>query len=321
MEHITSPDLTNYITRSLSKIKHKRFESYVVSRIIHTLNDFEIKFVTQQYVRLSNGKIALTDIFFPQLELHIEIDEGHHFEKKETQYLESSNDLSENLPKYIIVNQDKMREEDIISITNHNILRVNVFKDENGEQQSLASINEQIEKLVEFIQNSKQELLANNLFTPWNIITEFSPQTYIEQGSIKLNQNILFKKSMDACNCFGHSYRGFQKGGAKHINEPDTLIWFPTLFSNDQWENSISPDGNTIIEKSLDLNVMKIKVDEWNNGLKKRIVFAKVKHPLYRENMYRFLGLYQLQDTATIENGGIWKRISTEVKTYPPKNK
>ncbi|AFI93898.1 hypothetical protein ABTJ_00229 [Acinetobacter baumannii MDR-TJ] len=56
-----SSDLTDYVIRQLGRTKNKRYEAYVVSRIIHLLNDFTLKFVTQQFVRLSNKKIALTD--------------------------------------------------------------------------------------------------------------------------------------------------------------------------------------------------------------------------------------------------------------------
>ncbi|WP_409360050.1 AbaSI family restriction endonuclease, partial [Acinetobacter baumannii] len=49
-----SSDLTDYVIRQLGRTKNKRYEAYVVSRIIHLLNDFTLKFVTQQFVRLSN---------------------------------------------------------------------------------------------------------------------------------------------------------------------------------------------------------------------------------------------------------------------------
>jgi very-short-patch-repair endonuclease len=48
-----------------------------VTGIWHQLNDLNIKFITQQYVSQPNG-FALTDMFFPQINFHIEIDEPHH---------------------------------------------------------------------------------------------------------------------------------------------------------------------------------------------------------------------------------------------------
>ncbi|EEJ3997930.1 hypothetical protein AX380_004425, partial [Salmonella enterica subsp. enterica serovar Takoradi] len=71
-------DKTDYILRSLTKTSKKRWEHYAVTRIYHLLNDPDIEFVCQQCVRKENGKIYLADLFFPQLELYLEIDEGHH---------------------------------------------------------------------------------------------------------------------------------------------------------------------------------------------------------------------------------------------------
>ncbi|WP_323716132.1 AbaSI family restriction endonuclease [Paracoccus aminovorans] len=67
----------DYILRSLSKTRHKRIEHFVVNRIYHLLDDPEIEFVCQQLVRRSDGP-ALTDMYFPQFRLHLEVDEPFH---------------------------------------------------------------------------------------------------------------------------------------------------------------------------------------------------------------------------------------------------
>ena len=46
----------DYILRNFSKIKHKKWELYVITRIIHLLNDPEIEFVCQQLVKTPNNK-------------------------------------------------------------------------------------------------------------------------------------------------------------------------------------------------------------------------------------------------------------------------
>jgi hypothetical protein len=70
----------------------------------------DIKFVTQQYVKRPEG-IALTDLYFPQLKIHVEIDEGQHFLKDGTRVL-----------------QDKIREADIINATGHVIKKSHCCK-------------------------------------------------------------------------------------------------------------------------------------------------------------------------------------------------
>ena len=67
-----------YIKSQLEKTNKKNDENYVITRIWNKLDNEDVKFVTQQYVIRQDGKYALTDIFFPQINLHVEIDEGYH---------------------------------------------------------------------------------------------------------------------------------------------------------------------------------------------------------------------------------------------------
>ena len=68
----------NYILRNFSKIKHKKWELYVITRIIHFLNDSDIEFVCQQLIKTRDGKRYLADLCFPSLKLYYEIDEAQH---------------------------------------------------------------------------------------------------------------------------------------------------------------------------------------------------------------------------------------------------
>ncbi|EPS7820551.1 restriction endonuclease [Acinetobacter baumannii] len=312
-----SSDLTDYVIRQLGRTKNKRYEAYVVSRIIHLLNDFTLKFVTQQFVRLSNKKIALTDLYFPQLGIHIEVDEGHHFlRNSKMEY--SLNQIDEPLYSISQTESDAMREEDIISITGHKIFRVNVYKNQEGQPQNLESIHQQIDKIIEEIKTAKNKLIEASTFKEWNIETEYNPQTYINLGRISLADNVVLKTTKDVCNCFGYNYKNYQRGGAIHPYEEDTLIWFPRLYENKDWINTISPDGLTITEKSTDEAITLKKLEEWKNGPQKRIVFARVKDNLSSRAMYRFMGLYEFQK-ADLKDGAVWKRVECEVQTYSPK--
>ena len=66
------------LSRSLSKIKHKRYELYVLSRIVHLLNDPGIKYNFQQYAHRDGDKFALIDLYLPQFKIAIEVDEAYH---------------------------------------------------------------------------------------------------------------------------------------------------------------------------------------------------------------------------------------------------
>lgn len=166
---------------------------------------------------------------------------------------------------------------------------------------------------MELIKQKKKTLH----FVPWDIDKEQDPQTYIKQGYIDIANDVAFKYSYLACNCFGHDYSGLQRGGTKHPNQANTILWFPKLYPNFEWKNTISDDDNCITEISSNAEKLnKHIIESLNNGYNNRVVFARVKSPL-GDVMYRFKGEYELdRKESNFSNGLIWKRIKTRVKTY-----
>jgi len=282
-------DKKEYIIRQLGRTKNKKYEAYVVTRIIHLLDDFNIKFITQQYVTRPGKRKALTDLFFPQFGVHIEVDEGHHF-------------------KIGSIEEDKIREADVINATGHEVLRIDVTK-------PFDDINVQISGVVKKI----KILRDKGQFIAWDIDSEYSPKTYIERGYIDISDNVAFKTIKDACNCFGHNYSGYQRATASHLN-PDIELWFPKLFPNGEWDNKISNNEKTINERNKDNEKAKRHVlsfiDSKEKNKYQRIVFAKVKGNL-GDTLYRFRGLYKLDTQKSNENKGlVWRRTETRVRTY-----
>ena len=55
MKFISKDD---YLLRNIFKIKHKKWELYIITRILHSLNDPDIEYVCQQFVK---SKIILTN--------------------------------------------------------------------------------------------------------------------------------------------------------------------------------------------------------------------------------------------------------------------
>lgn len=281
-------DKKEYIIRQLGRTKNKKYEVYVVTRIIHLLNDFGIKFVTQQYVTRPEGR-ALTDLYFPQFGFHIEVDEGQHFNQAN-------------------IEADKIREADIINATGHEILRIDVTK-------SFDDINIQVDIAVNKIKSMRQK----SSFNPWDIESEFDSETYIKRGYIDIEDNVAFKTIKDACNCFGNNYTGYQRAGAPHPDH-NIMLWFPKLFPNGEWDNQISSDEKVITERHEDVTKAKQHVSSHVNNPGKhkhqRIVFAKVRGNL-GDVLYRFRGQYQLDVNNSNEKTGlIWRRIKTRVRTY-----
>lgn len=279
---------TEYIIKQLGRTKNKKHEMYVVNRIINLIDDFDIKFITQQYVSRPDG-YALTDLYFPQFDIHIEVDEPHHKEN---------------------IIADKIREADIVNATGcSDPIRIDVDK-------TIFEINNQIDIVVKKICELKQK---QSSFIPWDIEAEFNPDTYIKLGYIDIKDNVAFHTIVDGCNCFGHNYKGFQKAGAKHTKYTDITIWFPKLYSNKDWNNCISFDETLIIEKPKTEKYKKYTenyLKNIDNYPSKRIVFARVKDNL-GNILYRFRGMYELDKEQSINSYSfVWNRIETRVETF-----
>lgn len=275
----------DFISRQLARTYRKRFEQYVITRIWHLLDDTDIKIITQQYIVRPNGR-ALTDLYFPQFSLHIEVDEEYHLNQSE---------------------QDKLRDSDIINATGHEIIRISTSK-------GLQSLNEEIEQVVQLIKYKKQNC-AN--FIKWDLGMEQDSNTYIQRGYIDLSDDVAFDKIVSAVNCFGHNYAGWQRGGASHAFEEGTIIWFPKLFPNGEWDNITTDDENTIYERNVNDDKAVAHIEKTiSEGIHTRIVFAKVKDSLGKTK-YRFKGKYTLSVEETdFEKGLVWKRVATRVRTY-----
>ena len=284
-------DKKEFVIRQLARTKSKKYEQYVVTRIVHLLNDLDIKFVTQQYVKRPDG-IALVDLYFPQISLLIEVDEGQHEAEAH-------------------IKADKVRDADIVNATNHKPVRISATN-------SIEEINREIDEIVETI---KLKVKSDSTFIPWDIDAEFNSETYINLGYIDNADNVAFRTIKDACNCFGHSYKGFQRASSQHPHKSDTILWFPKLYENELWDNSISDDEKVIRERSKDdayapEHVRSHKANKEKHK-HKRIVFARVKGNL-GDVLYRFRGLYELNlDDSNKKTGLVWKRTATRVQTYP----
>ncbi len=276
-----------FIARQLAKAQNKRYEHYVVNRVWSLLNDSRVKFVTQQFVSRPEGR-AMTDMFFPQLAVHIEVDEGFHKSQ---------------------IDADKLREADIINATGHQILRVDVTKD-------IEHINGDIDEIVTTI---KDKISSTENFEPWDVEAEMNPLTYIHKGYIDVNDNVAFRTMVEAANCFGLNIkpRGIWTGGAKHGVETNTLIWCPKLYQNKDWNNQMSDDGQVITEMSEDPARVSIEIDRVKRAQEfTRTVFPRFKGPL-GDYLYRFTGKYEMDIDATNETTGfVWRRVATRVPTY-----
>lgn len=76
-------DKLEYVARQLSRGTNKVYENYVINAIYQKVNNPNLKIETQKEIVLDNGYRPLIDMFLPQLNIAIEVDERQHAGQKE----------------------------------------------------------------------------------------------------------------------------------------------------------------------------------------------------------------------------------------------
>ena len=274
-----------YILRNFSKIQHKKWELYVITRIIHLLNDPELEFVCQQLIKTPDNKRYLTDLCFPQLNLYCEIDELQHSTEKHS--------LS-----------DDHRMKEIIDASDFIEKRIKIY-DAEFNILELSYINKEIDLLIDFIRKRKKEFLISNNFIPWDFYNRYNAEKYIDKGYLNIKDNIGFLYVRDALKCFGYNGGHYQRAIWK-IKGTEKSLWFPKLYENKNWNNSLSDDMKKIEMKKTDNSLLGL-VDqhEW-------IVFAHYKDFL-GQIVYKFLGEFHSSKELSTEYNHVFIRKKTNI--------
>ena len=265
----------DYLLRNISKISHKKWELYVITRILHLLNDKDIEFVCQQYINPpDNRDYYLADICFPSLELYCEIDELQH-SKKNHQF----NDL--------------LRQREILEATNWIEKRIKIF-DKNKKILSLKEIDSQIDNFLNYLKKRKTEIeKRKKIKLIWNFEDKYNPNPHIQKGFIKVEDNVVFRYHRDALKLFGYD-KGHYQSAVWNIKEKNEFVWFPKLYRNKSWNNKLISGGDKISQEKISNNRV-VSFNEWNSNRKldkKIIVFAHYKNVL-GQTVYKFYGRYQ----------------------------
>lgn len=273
-----------YVSKQLSKAKGKIYESYVINRIYHLINRVDLQIITQQYVRRPNG-YALTDLYLPQLSLHIEVDEPHH-------------------EKQLIADID--READIVEATEHQIRRITITE-------NIDEVNIQVDELCAEINQRISELKQKSEWIPWTYELEFDFSKYRNQGYISADQNTVFKTILDGCNFMGQDYDGAQKVWYRSKKYDNHILWFPKFYENDKWDNYIVEDRSKIISYCKDESIrIKHYEDVMNKRTDKHITFPRTIDSLgFR--MYKFAGVFELdKEESSPEKGLIFNAVASK---------
>ena len=303
-----------YLAKTLSRTKRKDYENYVVNAIWNRINDSRLVPVSQQYVKDQNGNYYFIDLYFPQLKIGIECDEGYHA-SYEQKVLDAEREAT------II---DVMKQ---IDGCDYIALHVDVTK-------TFEEVEEQINAHVLTIKSKVEEL---NIQDGWNLTTKEIKHGWSEEESdiaeyfkdkeyLTVNDNIVFPRNKDVYNIIlgqnfagslAHSGEPWKKLHTQYGYEEGTFPWFPQLTiqkpTSSGYFNILSKDGTEIYEYIDDPKQNMQRKAEGRYIGKKRVVFTRAKDPLTGIEGYRFVGFF-IGDHYD-ENGTItYKRIDDKFK-------
>jgi very-short-patch-repair endonuclease len=277
-----------YIARTLSRTKRKEYENYVINAIWNRLGTAEIKPVSQQYIKYDDG-YYLIDLYFPQLNIGIECDEGYHKQNAE-------HDKHRELTIFDILAQVKNTSE-------YRALHVDVTR-------SYAEIEAEINDHVQTICKSIESQKSLGCFSEWR---DISPLDYFaDKATISVEDDMAFRTIAETCNTlFSTEYENIQMSwftpsSFRKKYGGEYKVWFPKLAVEGKavsrgWHNELSQDGKSITEynESSKGKAYDLKADHYVS----RVTFTQVQDPITRKREYRFVGVFKLigaEDSKTI---------------------
>ena len=271
------PSKGNYVVNSLSKIKHKRWELYVISRVIHLLNDLDVEFICQQVILPDNGRRRFADLYFPQFNMYLEVNEkGGH-----------SKNINQKL--------DKIRQGEILRAVGARQEKIENFTvDEHGNvtDSTLEEINKKIDNFVTLLQETKQKKLLNDAFEPWDPSKKYNPDEFLKKGYLDVSENPSFLTHRDALRCFGYTKGHHQSGGWRAASWEKAFVWFPHFIKHKDWLNTLSEDEKVIEEIMLSSDKHTRQRIEASDTSQVRYTFAKSRDKL-GNTLYRFVGVFR----------------------------
>lgn len=278
----------------------KDYENMIVNAIYNGVGNSDLIPVTQQYVLVDdNGtkRHHLLDLYFPQLNYGVEVDEGQHMSEEHT--------IS-----------DKQRAENIVKAIECKEDRVRIFT-ENLQPRPYEDVFADVNKVIETI---KQLIKEKNSPLLWETNEDRKAMVF-ESRSFSSDDDVDYAGITEIYNQItGKSVKNLGRGFVK-LNEQYQL-WCPNLLLADEkdnkinpdWLNYISEDKQTISEYDLQ-NKSNGKTGVFNEP-RLRVVFMHMKDK-YGLPSLRFMGIYEATEQKVDKNNvccRIYKKKSEKFK-------
>lgn len=156
---------TFHVKKSKKDFRIKKHENYVITSLIHDERLRELKPLTQHYVPLADKNYALIDLYYPQIDFAIEVDEPHHLDH---------------------INEDKDRQRKIEDLIQCDFKRFAVATNEKEFNTLLLS---DIETVKQQIITKMQSLKSSGEFEAWKPIETLD----IEEAKEKYTNTLFIK--------------------------------------------------------------------------------------------------------------------------------
>jgi|AntRauTorckE6833_2_1112554.scaffolds.fasta_scaffold20694_2 very-short-patch-repair endonuclease len=268
--------------RRVTWTKRKDDENFVVNSIWNKVNNIELKPVTQQYVNCGDSWY-LIDLFFPQINLGIEVDEQGHINQ---------------------VDRDSLRSDQIVSAMkyeNRNDFEIKRIKTHSN------NIHDVVVQIEEVVGGIKQKIDKLEFPLHWMIREEII-DTIRRKARLTIYDDISFGSITQTINELFDWGRRASGGPSrvcfKYKHDPNLYLWFAhrNVFKKDKeiaqahWINRLSRNGKEIIEfkdDSEEVMVLPSDPKSYEESTEDiRITFLKYRNNL-GENGYKFVGIFR----------------------------
>lgn len=279
-------DKLEYLIKTFSRTKRKDYENYILNAIWQKMDCLDIRPVTQQYVKGNDNEYYLIDLYFPQINVGVEVDEAFH--KK---------NIESDLKRELTI------EEKLSSIREDSLFELKRI-DATLPLQELT-------KRIEIVSTEINEKIVDKKIAKWD--TDVSIKERIKKnGYISVDDFYRFRLITDVANqLFFKNYKGYQQASfIVTIDDELTHVWFPTISTkakeeHSQWLNYLNEDWSVITEENIreDGKTVGHEVGDL------RAVFAKIKDN-FGKFSYRYIGNFRLNEISNDNKLRTYRKVS-----------
>ena len=297
----------DYIAYMLNvRTKGKAYENFIVNAIYSKVGNLDLVPVTQQYVRSRNPQKSyyLLDLYFPQLNFGIEIDEIQHNNTDQRK-------------------EDEIRGKDISAAIQCEEYRIPIYADNSSQKRTISEIEKDIDQVVSVI---KKKIARKRGGIKWELNKE-KKAIVKKRGTFRDTDDVDYNGITEIYNLCGGRRNG------PHKNEPVKALQRCSVVLNAKyklWVPKLAiqlPDGNVTNTANEFVNLLSEdhkKITEINVGKKwkvrekekekkyKRVVFMQMWDQ-FGKRCVKFLGVYKQMNSPDPRRCAIYKKIASEV--------